>query len=639
MYVKYLDLLADEYKEYSYSENKYIKLDKMNIFIGKNNSGKSRLMRMILLKEYNREYYVNQNIDDFIELKKSIEFVVANSTEYIQKKYKETYLSKEIINGKIYRNMEDEEKLALFICDLLYYHYNDEIYRKLQNNNIIRNRYAFTHDNKINITDNYRSKQKEIMELYDRIISEIEKVSPKTLFFPSLLSLRKLHNMDSNQNSFYNKGMSKMFYDEYFKSIKDFSDNIKTGQEVYDDMKKQLLSLNKERELFLKFEKYIGDNFFDGKDISIFIKDDDNNIYVQEKYEKPYPIYMLGDGIQTLIIITYYLYKNKNEPLKIFIDEPEIHLHPGLQRLLISKLQEYTNYQIFISTHSSSIIDICDEYDYNTSIICVDKIEGNKIAYNSAYDDMNLYELIGIRPSSLILSNCTIWVEGPTDIYYIDTYLKIFSIIKNKKKFILGYNYNYAFNGSINIASKIDFEDDESATMKINKLSKNNFLIFDSDNLNPENANYQKIQKLKEKIGDNCHVIKKLKTIENIIPPTYFHEYFSTQFNPKKKSIKPLVLNFFDNLKKKYGSDEYFKLDIPDLMAEYINKYAEKKDIKYYRKYCNSLWNSNKCNFALYFSNKLINLSLADKEKIFNETMKEYIKMIEKIYNFIDNNN
>ena len=63
--------------------------------------------------------------------------------------------------------------------------------------------------------------------------------------------------------------------------------------------------------------------------------------------------------------------------------------------------------------------------------------------------------------------------------------------------------------------------------MKINKLSKSNFIIFDSDNLNQENANYEKIQKLKTKLGESCCVIKKLRTVENIIPPRILKEYLS----------------------------------------------------------------------------------------------------------------
>lgn len=638
MYVKYIDLSDKQYSEYTNSENSTVNLEKTNIFIGKNNSGKSRLMRQVLISEYNKNYYINDNFEDFIELKQNIENMLKGMSDYVIEKYKETYLSKENIREKVYRNEEDEEKLGMFICNLLYYEENDAMYRKLQGKRVVKNSSSFSRDFNFPQNNGKRDMKSKIREVYSKIIDEKQDVRPNTIYFPAFLSLRKLDNIDVEKEPQYHTGISNMFFKDYFAKLKDF-DNIKTGQEIYLDMKKQLLGLNRDRERFLKYEEYISKNFFDNKEISIFIKDDDKNIYIKEEDENEYPIYMLGDGLQTLITITYYLFMNNDTPLKVFIDEPEVHLHPGLQRLLISKLQEYKNCQYFISTHSSSMIDICDEYDKNTSIVCVDKVECEKMAYNSAYDDMNLYDLIGVRPSSIILSNCTIWVEGPTDIYYIDTFLKLYSKLKNKKQFILGYNYNYAFNGSINIASKIDFDNDETSTMKIKKLSKNNFIIFDSDNLNKENANYEKIQNLKTKLGESCYVIKKLKTIENIVPPRILKEYFKDNYNSKDKKIKPIVLAFFDHIMKEYGTDNYSQMDIADEMAEYINKHIDKKEIKKYRKYCNSLWSSNKYNLAIYFSNKIANMQDEEKKEIFEEIMSGFINMINKIYKFIENNN
>lgn len=639
MYVKYIDLSEKEYSEYDNEENSIIDLSKTNIFIGKNNSGKSRLMRQVLINEYNRKYYVNDDTEDFIELKQEIEKLISSvSDNYIVRKYNETYLSKEKIRYRVYRNEEDEERLAIFICNLLYPEQERNMYNILQNTRIIKSVYSFNRDTNFYISGKSKSKT-NIQEIYNKIIEKKRDVIPNTIYFPSFLSLRKLDNLDTQKQQQYHMGISNMFFKDYFTSLKDFN-NIKTGQEIYLDMKRQLLGLNKDREKFLKYEKYISKNFFDNKEISIFIKDDDKNIYIKENEEDEYPIYMLGDGLQTLITITYYLFMNDDEPLKVFIDEPEIHLHPGLQRLFISKIQEYNNCQFFISTHSSSMIDICDEYDKDTSIVCVEKESCKKKAYNSAYDDMNLYDLLGVRPSSIILSNCTIWVEGPTDIYYIDTLLKLYSKLNNKKQFSLGYNYNYAFNGSINIANKMDFDNDETATMKIKKLSKNNFIIFDSDNLHEENSNYQKIQKLKEKLGDSCYVVEKLRTIENIIPPGILKEYYENNYNSKEKEIKPIILYFFDKLIKKYNSDNYFEKDIADEMAEHINNSRKvKKDIKKYRKYCNNLWNSNKYNLAIYFSNKIINMNAEEQKELFKSTMTEFIDMIKKIYDFIESNN
>ena len=535
MYIKYIDLLDMNFNEYTNDENN-IKLDKVNVFIGKNNSGKSRLMRKVLINEYNKTYFINENIEDFIELKSKIEQLLETSSTYNKEKYKETYLSKEKIKNKVYRNIEDEKKLGLFICNLLYNENYSRIYNELSKR--IKLSYGFSRDNNYSLNYEHKTLKHEISELYIKIIEQIEEILPDTLYFPSSLSLRKLNNIEPNNTSEYHYYLAKMYYVDYFKQLSNFGSQIKTGQEVYKDMKTQLLGLNRDRKQFLEYEKYISENFFNGKEISIFIKDSDKNIYIKEENEKEYPIYSLGDGLQTLIIITYYLFMNNDNPIKIFIDEPEIHLHPGLQRLLISKLHEYSNCQFFISTHSSNLIDICDEYDDDTAIICVDKIEGKKYAYNSTYDDMDLYKILGIRPSSIILSNCTIWVEGPTDIYYISIFLKLYSKLKEKREFILGYNYNFAFNGSINIASKFDFKDNKTVAVKIRKLSRNNYIIFDSDNLNEENANFEKIKKIKDILGENCCVIEKLKTIENIIPPEILKKYFEENYNPKEKELR-----------------------------------------------------------------------------------------------------
>lgn len=650
MYIPYLNLTEENYKEYK-NENNIIELSNVNVFIGKNNSGKSRLMREILIAEYNNKYYSNSNYKDFEKLNNAIKklLIKANANDLVENEYKKTYLFKK--KNPSYRRASDEAELATFICNILYPNslYND-IYKKAVDKKILKVTYGqgFTPNHSFQIAGGgafLLQIRNEIAEYYDLILSNIESCVPETLFFPSLLSLRKLNNLDENEPSYHSK-LAEMFANEYFSKLKNFHNNIKTGQEIYDDMKKQLLGLNTDRKRFLDYEKYISKNFFNDKEISIFIKDDDHNIYVKEGEEKEYPIYMLGDGLQTLLTITYYLFMNSSKPMKIFIDEPEIHLHPGLQRVFISKLQDYNNCQFFITTHSSNLIDICDEYDENTSIICVEKTEDQKKIYNSEYDDMDLYTLLGTRPSSIILSNCTIWVEGPTDIYYIESILQLYCDINNKKKYKLGYNYNYAFNGSINIASKIDFDDkSENITMKINRLSKKNFIIFDSDNLDPESANYKKIQKLKQKMGDNCYVIKKLKTIENIINPKILQDYFEINYNPKQKWKKIEVTNFFEKLKAKYGEKDYFSMNIAKELAQYLkknepkNEKIKKQTLDYYNKSINNFWKANKYSLSIFFYNTINQLKHEEKKHIYDTMMHEFIIMIEKIYNFIKSNN
>lgn len=96
--------------------------------------------------------------------------------------------------------------------------------------------------------------------------------------------------------------------------------------------------------------------------------------------EEERPIYGLGDGIQSIILITLplflYLDKSKevNTTILVFIEEPEVGLHPELQRKLLKTLLSpiFENYQFFVTTHSNHFIDRIFESE-DISIYSFDK--------------------------------------------------------------------------------------------------------------------------------------------------------------------------------------------------------------------------------------------------------------------------
>lgn len=47
-------------------------------------------------------------------------------------------------------------------------------------------------------------------------------------------------------------------------------------------------------------------------------------------------LHELGDGIQAIIILMYQIFMAEENSV-IFIDEPELNLHPGMQRLFLNK--------------------------------------------------------------------------------------------------------------------------------------------------------------------------------------------------------------------------------------------------------------------------------------------------------------
>lgn len=644
MFINYIDLSDEEYKEYKSTDDEIIKLNKMNVFIGKNNSGKSRLMRKVLKQHVDDKIFTNKD-DDIKVIQPQVKYFLKDSNEdKVEKFFRNKYLKTWLANShNYYRNNKEERKLAELVVGISHHGSRlSELIGILDNQNIFRDALNYNYDSGYGLFSGWKNQtfernKENLSSSYLSILKSKQDVKCQTLYFPSMLSLKKLDNTSDNQKSKYNTNMWNILKEEYFKEIQEFGkDNIKTGQEVYQDMKRMLLGLKIERDNFSKYERYISDNFFDGKDVSIFINEKDSNVHIKIDEEDSYPIYNLGDGLQTLIVITFYLFMFKSENLKIFIDEPEIHLHPGLQRLLICKLLEFDKCQFFITTHSSAIIDICDEFQKEVSIICVEKNGVEKCAYNIEYKDIDVFNLIGTRPSSLILSNCTIWTEGPTDPNYINAFLEIYQEKLHRKKFVLGYNYNYAFNGSINIASKFDiYSDDEKLKMKLDRFSKENFMIFDSDNLNEENANYIKIQKIKEKMNDKCYVVKSIKTIENIVPSNILREFFS-QLKIKDSKRKQQILDYFDNEFDKRNTN---KLDIADDLAEYIHNCDKRFSIKNQYKYCNNLWSQNKNELSLFFENKVKDMNLEEKIQLYDNLNEDFKRMIEKIYQFIEKAN
>ena len=266
---------------------------------------------------------------------------------------------------------------------------------------------------------------------------------------------------------------------------------IFTGLSIYEDIKRLLLGDESERNEIKIFEEFLQNNVFKKK-INLIPKYDDDVLHIKIGEEPQFPIYKLGDGLQTLIIILFPNFINRRERHLIFLEEPETHLHPKWQRLLSRSFGNFENYTFFISTHSSVFIN-----SGNSSIFIVSKTnEKTNIHYSDIKTKkVEILKELGYKPNDLYQTNYLIWVEGQSDKVYFN-----YIIQKLDNSLVEGEDYSIMFYGGSSYKHflmnkgklNLDF---------IESLNQNYGIIMDSDRTKPRekyNVNKKEIVNLFE---------------------------------------------------------------------------------------------------------------------------------------------
>lgn len=566
---------------------KLMNLSEINIFIGENNSGKSRLLRHII-KE-NVIHFVPNN-EDFDKLNL---FIPEINTEMKSKfrRYQKVDSFKPIFDLPT-------KKLNFLISgkdplDSLVSSFNAIKKLETQNNSTIDNislpKLGKTMEDLFNVCFH------ENFEEYNSIGEVKLKYDFIKVYIPILRGLRPINYGESQVNLKKGEIYPPQYIDrdvykfrtiaDYFvldesngekeKYERDFDDNIVfTGLNVYQEIRKHMLSENDEdREMIEEFEVYLSENFFGHEKVKLTPAENQDGtkkdvILVKIGKEQGKPIYDLGDGIQSIIIITLplFLYKDKiksNTKVLMFIEEPEHLLHPSLQRKLIETFNQkrFEGFQFFFTTHSNHFLDISLDFE-GISMFTVDKYlddDNNPkfLVENVDFGNNNLLNLLGIRSSSVFLPNCNIWIEGPTDAFYIRRYLNIYQDHmkrnnKNFKKFDEDRHYSfYMYNGSdlSNILNlSLNNED-----RRINRL----LLIRDGDTEEDEKKKEYN-SRLRVKLGTNFELLSCWE-IENLLSKPVILETLKND-----KRYRNIQLN------ENFTEEDYKNVDLGDFIKEKI---------------------------------------------------------------------
>lgn len=221
------------------------------------------------------------------------------------------------------------------------------------------------------------------------------------------------------------------------------------------------------------------------------------------------PLSSLGTGIHEVVMIAAFCTLASSSI--VCIEEPEIHLHPILQKKLIKYINEQTDNQYFIATHSASIIDYAGAQVFHVSNFA--EQTSIELAGHSSHK-FRICQDLGYKSSDLLQSNAIIWVEGPSDRLYLRHWISTVDPLLRE-----GIHYSIMFYGG-RLLSHLSSSDDEiSEFINLRSLNRNVAIIIDSDK-KATNAEINKTkQRVVEEFESNSEIawVTAGKEIENYI--------------------------------------------------------------------------------------------------------------------------
>lgn len=152
----------------------------------------------------------------------------------------------------------------------------------------------------------------------------------------------------------------------------------------------------------IRFDRLITEVSEDGPILNVFVFEGRSRV--------PKELVWAGDGIQVWLQLLYHVYRVRERDV-IVLDEPEVYLHPDLQRRLV-RLLEQTGAQVVIASHSTELLTEADSR--NAVMVDRSRRRGVRPTTEAQYELLSsmLGTAFNLRLAKAMRSRVAVFVEG-----------------------------------------------------------------------------------------------------------------------------------------------------------------------------------------------------------------------------------